>query len=764
MAVEQRYSVVFAGELVDGHEAAQVQAALVARFKMDPTRIARLFAGSPVTLRRNLPLAQANALCEAFRAAGALCRLSAEATAAGPTTPSSAEHAVSATLAPVTASRGTLALRRLRMVAGLALPMLYPTAMVVLAGLGVARLLRPLLQPRDLFSVVFVDVLPGLLLLALLLWLLRPLLHRAPSRAQVRLVPEQAPQLHGIAAQLAEQLAIPPAAALVLDDSLRVRARWRFRQRQWTLHVGLPLLAALDTRQIAGLMAQTLQSSAPANAPVLLQLVEDAIAWLQRCAARQDRLDQHLAELGADLHGGRAALAQNLLRLLRLPHRLLGWLGRCSALLANPLLRRRELDALQAQLRMAGGAASAAVLERRARLERARDELRRDLHEGELELLCADLPGLVTWLADQRAADWQAEIETTLDDPKRRLRGVSDAERLALARDAGAAVGFSSQAPARELLADYAALARQLSLKHYRRLSVRAAPETLLPLAQARAELLAGDERARALREYFRGYWLPGQVVVPHGLAEARALEAEERIRRLRELVDQVRSVVPELSRLNYEYPRRAQALLDAQLAAACARYRSDPEAEHRLAQCKQEFAKQEAELRRYVQVLGERFALGLAEAVHLAHEHKTKLAVEAKVATAALAGLAELGPVLESARYEARLLCRLQALRAEGARIPEQALLATSSKLWHRHDEVYRLLGGIALQRGSLLERMRAVLPALSARARAAAVSRHLERLESLLERVRQRQIGRLAQLAGGAEEHHGIRIRVLE
>lgn len=71
MTTEQRYKLVFNGQLLEGFEAHTVQADLAAALKLDDARLGKLFSGRLITVKRGLDLARAEKFRLVFERAGA---------------------------------------------------------------------------------------------------------------------------------------------------------------------------------------------------------------------------------------------------------------------------------------------------------------------------------------------------------------------------------------------------------------------------------------------------------------------------------------------------------------------------------------------------------------------------------------------------------------------------------------------------------------------------------------------------------------------
>lgn len=91
---EELYEVAFYGEIVEGAELDQVKAKVAAMFKADAAKLAQLFSGKRVVIKKNIDQATANKYKSALQNAGAQCEVKSLAAAAS--TQAAAETAPSA--------------------------------------------------------------------------------------------------------------------------------------------------------------------------------------------------------------------------------------------------------------------------------------------------------------------------------------------------------------------------------------------------------------------------------------------------------------------------------------------------------------------------------------------------------------------------------------------------------------------------------------------------------------------------------------------
>lgn len=94
---EELYEVVFYGEIVEGAELDQVKAKVAAMFKADAAKLAQLFSGKRVVIKKNIDQATAKKYQSALQNAGAQCEVKSLAEAA---VAPSAESAAAPAAAP----------------------------------------------------------------------------------------------------------------------------------------------------------------------------------------------------------------------------------------------------------------------------------------------------------------------------------------------------------------------------------------------------------------------------------------------------------------------------------------------------------------------------------------------------------------------------------------------------------------------------------------------------------------------------------------
>jgi hypothetical protein len=96
----ENFEVIFAGQIVAGAQAEEVKARVAAIFKTDVAKIAHLFTGSPVVIKKGIDQQMALKYQAAMQAAGAICELRDISQAATPVAPATAKPVTAAPPAP----------------------------------------------------------------------------------------------------------------------------------------------------------------------------------------------------------------------------------------------------------------------------------------------------------------------------------------------------------------------------------------------------------------------------------------------------------------------------------------------------------------------------------------------------------------------------------------------------------------------------------------------------------------------------------------
>ena len=185
-------------------------------------------------------------------------------------------------------------------VVSLALPILYGA---LTAGLGMYLGLLVMRQVTDLalsaeFS--FNSVAPlGLSALGIITWMmsLRPLLPQDKStRVAIQAKPGTQPRLFDLVETLCWHLKMPPPQEIWLDSTVTVRSSLRrgfigMATGEVVLHLGMPVVAALNAREMAALLARELGYCSGGMGATFGNLVREVNAWFFRALLEREPWD-----------------------------------------------------------------------------------------------------------------------------------------------------------------------------------------------------------------------------------------------------------------------------------------------------------------------------------------------------------------------------------------------------------------------------------------------------------------------------------------
>jgi Zn-dependent protease with chaperone function len=370
-------------------------------------------------------------------------------------------------------------------IAILLLPVIY-LSLAPLAAWGLYLLTRPSPYPiltlthyHNRFRLwsfseflIFLYVVPGLFIVAQLLSILKPLFARRKRRQQVlELDPALEPAVQAFVDQVCDVVGAPRPVKIELDcrlnASVELRSGWgRFRDRL-VLRLGLPLVAALSQRELAGVLAHEFGHFTQGFGLRASYLIRGVNRWFERAVNEPDAMDLWLRER-ADEGYFLAVAATTGVRFSRWLLTALRDTGKMASCL---LLRQMEHDADSYEIRLAGSAAFVSTTRRLAVLREALTNANKEAsamwYLG--RHLPDNFPAYVLYhesripLSLRQAAEGKQRRTTTgAFDPH-----PPDGDRLRRAREANEPGIFGEEQPATALFAHYELTAKQATYFHY---------------------------------------------------------------------------------------------------------------------------------------------------------------------------------------------------------------------------------------------------------------------------------------------------------
>ena len=330
---------------------------------------------------------------------------------------------------------------------------------------------------------------------AIVIAMVKPLFARRPARMQpLALNPEIDTRayefVHGICALVGARA----PRRIELDCDLNASASFDrglrgFFKNDLILTLGLPLIAGLTQRELAGVLAHEFGHFRQGAGMRLSYLIRRVNGWFARVVYERDAWDAALESWAA----GDSAWVGLMLGCARfgvwLSRRLLWVLMIAGHGICALLLRQMEYDADRVEIAVAGSAAFESTMLKLAALGSVFADLHREMQRiWRKQLQLPDnLPVLVGYRAAQLPAEKRAQLEASAGLAKTGLLDThpSTADRVQRARQLGESGGALSEAPARELFEGFETVSRLVTLAHYQDdLNVPITPDFLIPLEQ----------------------------------------------------------------------------------------------------------------------------------------------------------------------------------------------------------------------------------------------------------------------------------------
>jgi Zn-dependent protease with chaperone function len=322
------------------------------------------------------------------------------------------------------------------------------------------------------YLIAVVVLLGGLLILSLV----KPLVVSSGRVAQPHFLnPEQQPLLFSFVEEVAAIGGLPMPSSIAVDcsvNSCHVRAGGvggLFRS-EFTLVVGLPLVASLRVDQLAGIFAHELGHATQTAAMWPTRFLSSVNAWFSRVACEPDELDQKIAsrcEMVCPAARSGLRFAEAIFLPGRVILRLMMWVESAAG---SVFLRQMEMEADGYEIRIAGTDAFVATVRELNLLalasQRAVVELSHMWRKGQL---VDDYPGFIAALQAGYSESFVRTVLTSMEEGRTGVISAHpcDRQRLALARKKRAEGVLATRLPASALFADYEELCRAVTLEFY---------------------------------------------------------------------------------------------------------------------------------------------------------------------------------------------------------------------------------------------------------------------------------------------------------
>ncbi len=327
------------------------------------------------------------------------------------------------------------------------------------------------------------------------LFMVKPLFARRAARMHpLALDPQVEPRVYEMVQEICRAVAAPAPRRIELNCELNASAHFDrgvrgFLGNDLILTLGMPLIAGLTQRELAGVIAHEFGHFRQGAGMRLSYLIRRVNGWFARVVYERDALDEAIAswseteELWIGIMAGCARLGVWVSR------GVLWVLMMAGHAITALLLRQMEYDADRAEVRIAGSAAFESTMLKLASLGYVLSEIHGEMSKvWRKQLQLPDnLPVLVEYRAAHLSPGQREKVENEVGLTKTGLLDThpSAADRVQAARRLGEAGLEISDEPAPRLFDNFDTVSRLVTLAHYEDdLNVPTSPDFLIPLEQ----------------------------------------------------------------------------------------------------------------------------------------------------------------------------------------------------------------------------------------------------------------------------------------
>ncbi|MEM7199433.1 MAG: M48 family metalloprotease [Planctomycetota bacterium] len=386
--------------------------------------------------------------------------------------------------------------------------------------------------------------------LVLLFFMLKPLLARRRGvDNRLALDPEREPYLFDFVARLARSVGAAPPTRILINAEVNASAGFHHDDRGKLargreLTIGLPLVAGLSARELAGVLAHEFGHFAQGGGMRLGYTVHRINMWFARVVFGRDEWDEKLTRWSQDGWGALGILgyaARGLVWTVRkLLHGLM-WFARMASSYSS---RQMEFDADRFEIALAGSKAFCRSTSAFYILDAGRQRGFALVNAGWKERrLAEDMPSLFVECAREFTKGEKKAILAQLQDESTELFATHPraVERMAAAREIASPGSFDFDHSARVLFDDFGAACQRVTEAIYEdSLGDDYDRSYLLSNGDFRAHRAADRDRHAAMERFFAGAASPYRPLDVPAQAAAPAEDGEAMATELRALRDQL--------------------------------------------------------------------------------------------------------------------------------------------------------------------------------------------------------------------------------
>ena len=405
-------------------------------------------------------------------------------------------------------------------------------------------------------------------------FMFKPLLAGRPKRAQpLALNPANERLLYAFIEKICDIVGAPSPKRIDLDCQLNAAAHFRrgffsLFGNDLVLVLGLPLVANLTARELAGVIAHEFGHFTQGAGMRLNYIINSVNFWFARVAYQRDSWDVALESWAAEVNDGRVALIIWTVQLSVWFSRLiLKTLMLIGHIVGGFMLRQMEYDADAYEIKVAGSECFERTTRKLATLGAAWDETQKQLVASwrKSKTLPDNLPALIQSSHQRLPAAVLQKIDDTLGFHRTGLfdSHPSPADRIRQARKANDSGIFRDDRPASSLFASFEHPSRFVTLLHYT--DDIGIPITESMLTRVEMEPNGASTTVDRSQSYFLGI-LP--LMKPLRLGEpVPSVKLDADYAELNQIVSSLQQIAPQLT----DFAQQDADLLDQRAAAGAA-------------------------------------------------------------------------------------------------------------------------------------------------------------------------------------------------
>ena len=307
------------------------------------------------------------------------------------------------------------------------------------------------------------------------LFLIKPLFSRAPKPPPAFKIEEGVePLLFAFVKKICGLVGAPVPKEIRIDTQVNAsagfrRGWWSFFGNDLVLVIGLPLVAGMSMRQVAGVLAHEFGHFAQGAGMRFSYIIRSVNAWFARVVYERDHWDQKLEGWAQAEHWGIKAVFVVAKGGVWLGRKVLWCLMQAGHALSCFMSRQMEFDADSYEAKIAGSSEFARTAERLRLLHASHGAAMQDAWQTyQSRELPDDLAALVLWR--ERVMPKATREALTQDGSERKTAWndthPADGERVKAAAEWQAEGVFQLEAPAEALFSDFRAISQAVT-RHY---------------------------------------------------------------------------------------------------------------------------------------------------------------------------------------------------------------------------------------------------------------------------------------------------------